>query len=115
MPQAQVTQYYTRCPRCTTTFLAPARLFPGTRPRLLHDRRRCNERRALPTISIDDSPALLPGNQAPSGGAARGPAMTLIDRFSRAAGETLYLGPGPVGSEIAPRIYGQFIEHLDRC
>jgi alpha-L-arabinofuranosidase len=31
------------------------------------------------------------------------------------AAEALSLDPGPMGPEISPRIYGQFIEHLDRC
>lgn len=41
--------------------------------------------------------------------------MILVDRLDRAAGETLVLDPAAAGPEISPRIYGQFIEHLDRC
>src|SRR5947199_6355471 len=41
--------------------------------------------------------------------------MTLVDRPHRTTEGTLRLDPATPGPEISPRIFGQFIEHLDRC
>src|SRR2546428_11350985 len=41
--------------------------------------------------------------------------VTLVHKRKAAAADALCLDLARVGPEISPRIYGQFIEHLDRC
>src|SRR5437667_10043951 len=41
--------------------------------------------------------------------------VTLVHKRKAAAPDALCLDLARVGPEISPRIYGQFIEHLDRC
>src|SRR5437899_2228291 len=41
--------------------------------------------------------------------------VTRAPTLKGVAAEALCLDLDPMGPEISPRIYGQFIEHLDRC
>src|SRR5260370_18324497 len=41
--------------------------------------------------------------------------VTLVHKRKASAADALCLDLARVGPEISPRIYGQFIEHLDRC